>query len=352
MKLKKYMILILICVLGCMLIVAGCGKSDSKKEPKEPTTVTIIDSARNEVKILHPVNRIITLTADNTELAIVLGDEDKIVGVSDEAVNYAEIGDKLTRAATVGHFREPNLEKIAVLKPDVVIGYETSIEKGIKDKLESMGIPFIVCECNKFETFEKDVELMGRILGKEDKAKEFLTFHHSVMNMIKERTKNIRPDQRTQVYLSGGWGKEPCVTFGKESDINLYLNTVGAINIASELPGNKITVSPEWVLTQDNIEVIIDHIASTQIKPTTEPLIEVKKIYMSDPVWAKTTAAREGRVHIMGWRVYKGLRFSIGLLYCAKWCHPNLFNDIDPEKYHSEYMQKFLGLELQNVWGQ
>jgi iron complex transport system substrate-binding protein len=47
MKLKKYMILILICVLGCMLIVVGCEKSDSKKEPKEPTTVTIIDSAGN-----------------------------------------------------------------------------------------------------------------------------------------------------------------------------------------------------------------------------------------------------------------------------------------------------------------
>lgn len=104
-------------------------------------------------------------------------------------------------------------------------------------------------------------------------------------------------------------------------------------------------------MTQDP-EVIIEWIGSTKIKPTPQPLIEVKETYMRDPVWAKIKAVREGRVHIMGWRVFKGLRFSIGLLYWAKWCHPDLFHDIDPEKFHREYMQKFLGLELENVWAQ
>jgi iron complex transport system substrate-binding protein len=42
MRLKKYMIPILFCVLGCMLLLAGCGKSDSKKEP-ETKTVTVTD---------------------------------------------------------------------------------------------------------------------------------------------------------------------------------------------------------------------------------------------------------------------------------------------------------------------
>lgn len=338
--------------LVCLIVffVVGCAPKEQTAQPT-PKTVTIVDSAENEVEIPYPANRIVLLSADNCELAIVLGAEDKIVGVADEAVNYAEIGEKLKRAADVGNYMEPNLEKIAELKPDVVFGYKASIEKGIKDKLKSMGIPFVVCECNKIQAFGKDIELMGRILGKEDKAKEFLAFHHSVMNLITERTKNIRPEQRTRVYLTGGEGR-PYRTYGKDDDIDLYLNTVGAKNTASELPGQKPTVSPEWVLTQNNIKVIIEWIGTTKIKTTPDPLIEVKETYMSDPVWAKTTAVMEGRVHIMGWRVFKGLRFSIGLLYWAKWCHPDLFNDIDPEKYHREYLQKFLGLELQNVWGQ
>jgi len=68
MKIEKNdMILILIgCVLGCMLIVAGCGKSVFKKEPKEPTTVTIIlIRQRTKLKFCIQSHRIISaLTAD------------------------------------------------------------------------------------------------------------------------------------------------------------------------------------------------------------------------------------------------------------------------------------------------
>ena len=86
------------------------------------------------------------------------------------------------------------------------------------------------------------------------------------------------------------------------------------------------------------------------IKPTPEPLIEVKESYSNDPVLNMTTAVKDGRVHVMGWRLFKGLRFSIGLLYWAKWCHPELFQDIDPEEYNREYVKKFLGIDLENVW--
>lgn len=339
--------LVLVCLIASL--VAGCAPKEQAAQPT-PKTITVVDSAEREVEIPYPANRIVLLTADSCELVVALGAEDKIVGVEEGAADYVEIGEKFRKVVNVGHFVEPELEKIAELKPDVVFGYKASIEKGVVDKLKSMGIPFVVCECNKIQNFEKDIELMGSILGKEDKAKEFLAFYHSVMNLITERTKNIRSDQRTRVYLTGGGGR-PYRTYGKDSDIDLYLNTVGAKNIASELPGQQPIVSPEWVLTQDN-EMIIEWIGSTKIKPDLRPLIEVKETYLRDPVWTKTTAVREGRVHIMGWRVFKGLRFSIGLLYWAKWCHPDLFDDIDPEKFHREYMQKFLGLELKNVWAQ
>jgi iron complex transport system substrate-binding protein len=204
--------------------------------------ITVVDSAGREVQIPYPINKIVLLTADNCELALVLGCEDKIVGVEEGAHDYVEIGDRFNKAENVGNYNDPDLEKIANLKPDVVFGYKTSITNGVADRLKDLGIPFVVCECNKIQTFEKDVGLMGTILGKEDKAKEFLAFHNSVMSTITDRTRNISSDQLTAMYITGG-GKRPYATYGK--DVDPYFSIVGAKNIASELSGSQPTVSPE-----------------------------------------------------------------------------------------------------------
>lgn len=335
--------ILLIMLIGVATIICSiCAGEPAAKN------ITVVDSAGRELQIPYPVNKIVLLTADNCELALVLGAEDKIVGVEEGAHDYVEIGDRFNKAENVGNYNEPDLEKIANLKPDVVFGYKTSISNGVADNLKSLGIPFVVCECNKIQTFEKDVELMGTILGEEDKAKEFLAFHNSVMNTITERTKNITSDQLTSMYITGG-GKRPYSTYGK--DVDSYFSVVGAKNIASELSGSQPTVSSEWILTQ-NPQVIIEWIGSTKIKTTSDPLIDVQKTYQNDSVLSKTAAVKDSRVHVMGWRVFKGLRFSIGLNYWAKWCHPDQFKDVDPEEIHRQYLKQFLNVDLQNVWGQ
>jgi iron complex transport system substrate-binding protein len=341
-KRMRYVSILLIMFVGAMAtICAICSGETAAKN------ITVVDSAGRELQIASPVNKIVLLSADNCELALVLGCEDKIVGVEEGAHDYVEIGDRFSKAENVGNYNEPDLEKIAKLKPDVVFGYKTSITNGVADNLKSLGIPFVVCECNKIQSFEKDVELMGTILGKEGKAKEFLAFHDSVMDTITQRTKNITSDQLTTMYITGG-SKRPYATYGK--DVDPYFSIVGAKNIASELSGSQPTVSAEWILDQ-NPQVIIEWIGSTKIKTTADPLIDVQKTYQNDSVLSKTAAVTDGRVHVMGWRVFKGLRFSIGLIYWAKWCHPDLFKDVDPEEIHRQYLNKFLNVDLQNVWG-
>ena len=50
MRLKKLLIPLLICILGCMFFVAGCGESKSKKEP-ESKTVTVTDCTDRSVEL-------------------------------------------------------------------------------------------------------------------------------------------------------------------------------------------------------------------------------------------------------------------------------------------------------------
>jgi iron complex transport system substrate-binding protein len=195
MNLSLLMILFLGSIAG---ICAICARDTAANN------ITVVDSAGRQVQISNPVNSIVLLTADNCELALVLGCEDKIVGVEEGAHDYVEIGDRFSKAENVGNYNEPDLERIVNLKPDVVFGYKTSTTNGVADRLKDLGIPFVVCECNKIQTFEKDVQLMGTILGKGDRAREFLAFHKSVMSTISDKTKNISSDQLTSMYITGG----------------------------------------------------------------------------------------------------------------------------------------------------
>jgi iron complex transport system substrate-binding protein len=43
-------------------------------------------------------------------------------------------------------------------------------------------------------------------------------------------------------------------------------------------------------------------------------------------------------------------RDTIGLLYFAKWFHPDLFIDIDPAAVHAEMIQKFFGTTPTGVY--
>jgi iron complex transport system substrate-binding protein len=68
MRFKKYLIPILICILGCMFLVAGCGKSDSKKDKVlESKTVTITDSAGRSVELPQPLEKVATLNGNVVE---------------------------------------------------------------------------------------------------------------------------------------------------------------------------------------------------------------------------------------------------------------------------------------------
>jgi ABC-type Fe3+-hydroxamate transport system substrate-binding protein len=71
--------------------------------------ITIVDSAGREVVIPHPVNKVVLLTADNCELAVVLGALDKVVGVEKSAPGYAEIGEMFGKAANAGAARSQTL---------------------------------------------------------------------------------------------------------------------------------------------------------------------------------------------------------------------------------------------------
>jgi iron complex transport system substrate-binding protein len=112
-------------------------------------------------------------------------------------------------------------------------------------------------------------------------------------------------------------------------------------------------VSQEWVLDK-NPDIVIKcpftakvpsgyGINADSMKKQREEIIarsELKQI----------KAFKTDKVYVLSRRAVSGPQSIIGLMYVAKWLHPELFQDVNPEKIHQEMLEKFYGLEYQGTW--
>jgi len=60
---------------------------------------------------------------------------------------------------------------------------------------------------------------------------------------------------------------------------------------------------------------------------------------------ASVTAVKNGRVYVLSQDLQSGPRSFLSSEYMAKWFHPELFEDLDPQAIHQEYLTRFQGLD-------
>ncbi|HQI68834.1 MAG TPA: hypothetical protein PKV28_08560 [Methanothrix sp.] len=56
-------------------------------------------------------------------------------------------------------------------------------------------------------------------------------------------------------------------------------------------------------------------------------------------------AVKDNEIYVMEERIIGGVRNFVGIGYLAKWLHPDLFEDLDPQAIHQEYLTRFQGLD-------
>ncbi|SNZ15342.1 iron complex transport system substrate-binding protein [Terribacillus aidingensis] len=149
-----------------LLIVSACGSSDdssaSGSEKKTNETVTY-ESENGAVEVPADPERVVVLGsyAGNVEA---LGVD--VVGVDDWAKKSPVLAEKLEDAETV---TEDDVEKILELKPDLIIGANTT--KNL-DKFKEIA-PTVTYTYNKLDYLEQHVEI-GKLLNKEEEAQKWV----------------------------------------------------------------------------------------------------------------------------------------------------------------------------------
>ncbi len=64
-----------------------------------------------------------------------------------------------------------------------------------------------------------------------------------------------------------------------------------------------------------------------------------------NPVLSESDAVKDGRVYLYQNEMVASPRVIVALAYQAKWLHPDLFEDLDCQAIHQQYLTDFVGID-------
>jgi len=310
----------------------------------EPMRVT--DVAKRNVVLCRPVERVVPAgLLDGVRITIQLGAADKFVGINNFAKRYAlmpsgywspirDAASELKDLPDVGGYRDPNLEVILSLKPDVIFEYGP-IPDFANTIQENTGIP-VVCISNS--QLDLDVyRLAGEVLGKEERAEELISYANEEIAKVTEVTSEIPEDEWPRVYcISGCEGLTMITKTWSRYD---PLDIAGGINVAEGLPGFSPIVLKTQIIDW-NPDIILIHGVSPPHAVSIDDVLEDLDLQTVNAV--KNGSVNYTKGYMIGWDPATGLTECF---YMAKLFHPDEFKDLDEEEEGNEILKKFYGVD-------
>jgi len=128
--------------------------------------VSVVDDAGQTVTLAQPARRIISLAPHVTELIYAAGGGDRIVGT----VSYSDYPPQAREIPRVGDNKALDLERIAALKPDLIVVWRHGNAQKQTDRLRALGMPLFFSEPHKLEGIPDNLEKLGTLMGTESVA--------------------------------------------------------------------------------------------------------------------------------------------------------------------------------------
>ena len=134
--------------------------------------------ANSEQQYSFP-RRIVCLSDEVAELIYLLGEQDRIVGVSGFSARPPEIRHK----PRVSTFRDATFEAIASLEPDLVITY-SDVQAGITHECSLRGLPALNCNQRSIAEIFDTIAMISRILDRQTAGDQLIAGYRTELERI------------------------------------------------------------------------------------------------------------------------------------------------------------------------
>jgi iron complex transport system substrate-binding protein len=131
--------------------------------------------------------RIVSLSPAMTELLYGIGAFDRVVGVSD----YCTYPPEVTKLPIVGSWHHPSLEKITLLRPDLVI-IDSGQTPFVADRFQELGLRVVMVPDRSIRDVYAAIATLGHVTGREQQAARLAATVRSELEHV-SRTTASRP---------------------------------------------------------------------------------------------------------------------------------------------------------------
>src|SRR5438105_1419419 len=170
----------------------------------------------------HEVHRVVSLAPNVTEIVYAIGSGTKLVGTDD----FSDFPEAAMRLPKVGGV-EPNVEKIAALRPDLVIANASNVHPNLQRALAAVPIPLMIVRTERLADVSAAMaQVDGRLDG--DPRRTIAAFERRIEQQRRHR---VRPPRVLFVVWTN-----PLYVAGRRTFIDDLLELTGSTN-AAEVTG-------------------------------------------------------------------------------------------------------------------
>ena len=203
--------------------------------------ITVQDDRAHPITFKQTPQRIISLAPHVTELLYAVGASAQLVGV-DAGSDYPAAAKLLPR---IGDYSRVNFERVAALKPDLIIGWRSGNRAADIYRLKQMGILVLLTDAHSLTDVAKLIQLIARTTGHVNEGERTARAFDTRLARLRAHYASTPP--RRVFYQV--WD-QPLMTVGGQHWINDALTLCGGRNIFADLQGAAPPVSLEAVLTR------------------------------------------------------------------------------------------------------
>jgi ABC-type Fe3+-hydroxamate transport system substrate-binding protein len=246
----------------------------------------LTDATGQALVLAREPRRIVSLVPSITETLFALGLGDAIVGVTAYCV---EPQDGVDRKTKVGGQKNPRLDRIRDLAPDLVVA---NVEENLKEHVETLrgwGIPVWVTYPRTVAEGIRMIRELGEVTGAQARAA-------AIAGDLGARLQDVRAQtaRRGPVSVFYPIWRDPYMTVNADTYIHDMLATCGARNVFGDRPERYPAVSlAEVAAARPDVIVLPD-----------EPF-RFRAAHVADfAPYPEIPAVRSGRVHLAGGKLF------------------------------------------------
>jgi iron complex transport system substrate-binding protein len=263
-----------------------------------------------------------------------------------------------------------SLEQAIALNPQVaVLGIDGhgpgSGATEVVTALESAGVAVVFVDFRRdpIVNTPKSMALLGRVLGREAEAAEFLDIWKRELGKVTSRLAEHKPPPvKTFIESRVGLSAGCCETMVRGMAAG-FVDKAGGKNLAADIvPGHAGTVSLEYLLTNQPDLYIGTAIGAAASDKTSPQFIALGASVAEETARASLLravsrsgirdldAVKSGRAFAL-WHHFYNSPFNVAAVQAiAKWQHPELFADLDPDALLRELFHRFQPFEQDGVY--